>query len=86
MDGKLTLKDIFKLVFKEHSYEILGYIKEKDIYNLRLVNKYIFDIIECHLMFKDSIKAMDNLFDSVITLPKEPPKSKFCRINVYYSK
>ena len=78
----MAYNQLLNQIFKDYSFEIMAYLREIDMYNLRLSNKYIFEVIECHLMFKDSVKALDDLFGSIITMPKEEPKSKFCRINV----
>ncbi len=88
MEELFTYNQKLTYVFKEFSFEIFQFLKERDIYTLRLGNKVIFDIVECHLLFKNSIKELDGLFSKTITIPneKEQPKSKFCRIYVYYSK
>lgn len=88
MDDLHTYDQKLKFVFKEFSFEIFQFLRERDIYCLRLSNKFIFDIAECHLLFKNSISELDSLFSKTIVFPneKEQPKSKFCRIYVYYSK
>ena len=75
-----TYHQQLNMIFKDFSFEILKYLDNKDIYSLRLTNKYIFDIMECHLMFKGSMKEIDNLFTSIVNIPEEPKtnKSKFC--------
>ena len=81
-EPEISYQQQLNLIFKDFSFEILKYLDTKEMYNLRLTNKYIFDIIECHLMFKGSMKEIDNLFASIVNIPEEPKtnKSKFCRI------
>lgn len=88
MDEILTYQQKLKAVFKEHSFEILKFLQERDLYPLRTANKFVFDVIDCHLLFKDSVKQLDVLFDSIVELPSEPEKqkSKFCILFAYRSK
>lgn len=77
-ENKFThLKEIslFKKVFSSNSYEIMQYLNKDDIISLKMSNKYLLDICECHSLFITSIQSLDKLFlTSIDTLYNTNPK------------
>lgn len=57
-----------KPAFTSHSYEILQYLNQEDLYNLKLTNKFFCDTVECHTLFTDSIKNLNTLFKQIIPM------------------
>ena len=81
-----------KEAFTNNSQEILQFLDEDDIHNLKLTNKFFLDICDCHLLLSETMKQLGSLF-SISVESQEPPKktSKFKEkfnfnkpIGVYY--
>ena len=60
--------------FKENSFEIMQFLDKGDIDNLKLANKFFNNLCECHLLFNDSIGALNNLYNMTINDKVEPMK------------
>jgi hypothetical protein len=53
-------------VMISNAYNILAYLGENDIENLRRTSKFFYDICECHAVFEGSIKGLNKLFSSSV--------------------
>lgn len=83
-----------KEAFTNNSQEILQFLEEDDINNLKCANKFFNEICECHLLFSQTMKQLSNLFSisvNVDTQEQPQKKSKFKEkfnfnkpIGVYY--
>jgi len=78
-----------KKVFKSFSYEIFQFLNKEEKTRLSMTNKFFNDLVDCHGLFGDSIKSLNDLFSSNIEIDEstdfkvdEKPKSKFCML--YY--
>lgn len=60
--------------FKENSFEIMQFLDKGDIDNLKMANKFFNNLCECHLLFNDSIGALNNLYNMTINDKVEPMK------------
>ena len=60
--------------FKENSFEIMQFLDKGDIDSLKLANKFFNNLCECHLLFNDSIGALNNLYNMTINDKVEPMK------------
>ena len=73
-----NLKKAFSII----SYQLIKYLEEKDLKNLKLTNKYFNDIVDCNELFKSSIKSLNGLFSKIADEEEEnknktEKKSKF---------
>jgi hypothetical protein len=66
MSGGVRELALFKNTFSTCGYEIIKFLDKKDIDNLKLTNKFINDICECHSMLSTSIKSLGTLFTSSV--------------------
>jgi len=75
-------ENLTKQVFKSFSYEIFQYLNKEDKARLSMTNKFFYDIVDCHCLFDESFKSLNNLFSTMIELDneveEEKPTSKFC--------
>jgi len=51
-----------KAVFQSHSYEIFMFLDSKDLLNLKLTNKFFYDVCDCHQLLNQSIKSLQILY------------------------
>jgi hypothetical protein len=76
---------LFKNVFSTSGYEIIKYLDTKDIESLRLTNKYINDICECHSILTTSFKNLNNLFNTSVENTDFFKKLSFFDDSIYLS-
>lgn len=55
-----------KPAFESHSYEICQFLTKEDLKNLKLANKFFYDLCDCYLLFEESISSLQNLFKNSI--------------------
>ena len=65
---------LFEKCFKNNSYEILQFLGNNDIENLKTTNKFFYNLCECHSLFNNSINSLNNLFYQTINEKVEPIK------------
>jgi hypothetical protein len=63
-----------KPVFNKNSYEIFQFLEKQDLNNLKLTNKFFFELCECHNLFTDSIKGLQSLFLNSIVADENTKK------------
>ena len=59
---------LFKKVFTENSHEILQYLDNYDKSNLKICNKFLFDICQCYDLLSISINSLSKLFNSSLEI------------------
>lgn len=62
-------------VFNEFSFEIFQFLDSEDLTNLKMANKSMNEIVECHFLFKKSIFSLNDLFKKSVEIKENKPKS-----------
>lgn len=60
--SKSEKKNVLKLVFETNSHEIFEYLTREDLAKLKITNKFFFELCECNILFRDSIRKLDEIF------------------------
>lgn len=63
--------------FEQFSFEIFQFLEKCDLNNLRITNKFFYDLCECHFIISDSFKGLESLMINPISEEKPIKKSKF---------